>query len=263
MRCSISSAVLSSSDHSVYAQVKRPTKSDRNVWSALSVISWWIVYELWITSCGGSRHRYDFFGQLFLAEQSLFALMGKALGVASLCGLSLEILHICQWHPHCNNSHHLISRLCQGAVLLGFCISAWPIDTTQLNLSANWPLTFLPSVIGVSIGSGLFEELIFRGLCLPACYFILRGFNLFSSWALPGSIFMSALLFAFAHEHDLLNAFSNPCDLGSNVLWSAFLYRTSWGLVLGTIVWRWGLGSAITIHVIHNAVVMTRIMASL
>ncbi len=105
-----------------------------------------------------------------------------------------------------------------------------------------------PQVIR-SLGAGLYEELIFRLICITALDILLV--NVFRAPRTPSRVFavlLSAALFAGQH-HPPLGA--DPFVLGD------FLFRTLAGVYLAMLFLYRGFGIAAYCHVFYNVIVVT------
>jgi membrane protease YdiL (CAAX protease family) len=90
----------------------------------------------------------------------------------------------------------------------------------------------------ISIGAGLYEEMLFRLVGLALLHFILADLiGLTSRWAYPIAIVIAALAFAAYHQGQ-----STPL----------FVYRTLAGVYLGTVYTMRGFGIAVGAHAIFD-----------
>ncbi len=141
------------------------------------------------------------------------------------------------------------------ALLLGPLVGA-VVDGTGLAAQASFsaasgapiapPAALLPLAerILLSIGAGVYEELVFRFLLLAGGFaFLHRGFGLSRRIALGVAIVVSALLFSGYHH---LGPFGEPFVAG------VFAFRATAGIVLGLIFsWR-GLALCAYLHAFYD-----------
>ncbi len=102
--------------------------------------------------------------------------------------------------------------------------------------------------LGLAIGAGIFEELIFRGVLLAGLYALLKHAIGTDRWTAAGvAIVVSAYLFSDYHHW---GATGEPYDA------AVFAFRFHAGLLLGALfLWR-GLGIAAFAHGFYDVLVM-------
>lgn len=111
-------------------------------------------------------------------------------------------------------------------------------------MTRAFPLAAGPGNDGVllSIGAGLYEELLFRLLGFAVLHLVLSDILRLPHWlAMGGTVLLSACAFSLYHS------------LGSEAFqWPSFVFRTVAGTVLGTIFLTRGFGITALSHVAYN-----------
>jgi len=100
----------------------------------------------------------------------------------------------------------------------------------------------------LSLGAGVYEELLFRALLVGGGALAMRKlfeFNRF--WALAAAVLVSSLLFAAVHHLG---------TMGEEFNGFVFLFRTLCGVMLGIIYATRGLGIAVWTHAFYNVLVL-------
>ena len=113
----------------------------------------------------------------------------------------------------------------------------------SMNVTAALQLMLSPVDVGYSLGAGVYEELLFRGLLLQG---LLAG-----AVRLPGktalwkaaAVLLSALLFSGAHY---LGA------AGDTFTFLSFTSRTLGGILLGSVYMLRGIGPAVYTHAVYD-----------
>ncbi|HUG93897.1 MAG TPA: CPBP family intramembrane glutamic endopeptidase [Planctomycetaceae bacterium] len=114
-------------------------------------------------------------------------------------------------------------------------------------LTAALPLERETAALAVSfLGAGLYEELLFRLMLLPAIYGVLRLVRLTPPWAGAAAVVLSGVAFAAAHHLE------TP---GVAVPWSVFAFRAGAGAFFaGLFYWR-GFGITVGAHAAYDLLV--------
>ena len=102
--------------------------------------------------------------------------------------------------------------------------------------------------LGIAVGAGIFEELLFRGLVCLGLVRLLRdvvGADRWTAWV--GSVLLSAAAFSAYHHW---GGGAEPWDA------AVFTYRFHAGLVLGAVFLTRGLGIAAFAHGFYDAIVL-------
>ncbi|MFN0207029.1 MAG: CPBP family intramembrane glutamic endopeptidase [Planctomycetota bacterium] len=100
--------------------------------------------------------------------------------------------------------------------------------------------------ISLSLGAGVYEEIVFRLILLSAIYFIIKkssgSVGSHSAAAAAAAVILSALVFSGYHYW----------PEGDPFVWKTFLFRAIAGAVLGTIFIFRGLGVAVYTHAAYD-----------
>jgi membrane protease YdiL (CAAX protease family) len=96
------------------------------------------------------------------------------------------------------------------------------------------------------MGAGIYEELLFRLLLLPAVAWILRWCGCRANWALAAAALLTSLTFATAHH---LGALGEPFQ------WYAFIFRMTAGLFFAALFLYRGFGIAAGTHAAYDVLV--------
>ena len=104
--------------------------------------------------------------------------------------------------------------------------------------------------LSLSLGAGLYEELVFRVIGMGGlCWLLRRWFHVRDAWALLGAAVASSLIFSLFH-------YLGP--LGDTFRLSSFVFRFVAGMVLAGI-YRWrGFGIAAGTHALYDIFVVLR-----
>ena len=128
-------------------------------------------------------------------------------------------------------------------ILMGFAAARyWSLSASQIRPS---------SLIILSIGAGIYEELVFRLMALTILHLILIDiFAIKKGWALLLMVLISSVLFAGYHY------------LGSErFVWQTFAFRTAAGLYFGAIFVYRGFGITAGSHAAYDVlIVLLRVM---
>lgn len=134
------------------------------------------------------------------------------------------------------------------------CEIAWPgfACSTGQARSATWN-----QAIGM-LGAGIYEELFFRLMLIPA---LLAGLGVFcacSKTRLFSAVLISSLLFSAAHyrwEIDL-GAIYWASDFGEAFSWTTFIFRATAGLFFAGLFVTRGFGIAVGAHALYDILVV-------
>ncbi len=106
-------------------------------------------------------------------------------------------------------------------------------------------------------GAGIYEELLFRVMLLPACAAALRfvGTPRRTSWVV--AIFLSSLAFAAAHYQLglVIGNFHLVTSYGDPFEWKSFLFRFTAGVFFATLMLARGFGVACGTHAFYDILV--------
>jgi len=104
------------------------------------------------------------------------------------------------------------------------------------------------------VGAGIYEELLFRLLLLPAVLGVCRLSGLSSRPSMVAAVVTVSLLFSAAHyQFDVVLAgyhFSMP--YGETFAWFSFLFRFLAGIFFSLLFWYRGFGIAVGTHAVYD-----------
>lgn len=134
------------------------------------------------------------------------------------------------------------------------CEIAWPgfACATGGSRTANWN-----QAVGM-LGAGIYEELLFRLMLIPALLSALALFCGCSKTRLVSAVVISSLLFSAAHyrwEIDL-GAVYWISDFGEAFSWTTFIFRTTAGLFFAGLFVTRGFGIAVGTHALYDILVV-------
>ncbi len=133
---------------------------------------------------------------------------------------------------------------CLGYVTLFFVYGHLPIDITNL-----YALNFINGII-ISLGAGIYEEILFRMLLLSILYFIIvKALRANPTIGSLCSILICAFIFSIMH-------YVGPA--GDSFSIDSFSFRSVAGIVLSAIFIFRGLGIAVYTHAIYDILVIQK-----
>lgn len=214
--------------------------------SLLLVLPLFVIYHVGVLVTGGVRNGVDFM------TDALFAVMGGslagylALNGAVLLGLLLALLvqrRRGKLHPQLFPWVLLESSLY--ASLFGTVVTTL---VHWLGLGSLLAAGYGPhNAIVLSVGAGLYEEVVFRLLLMGGLYRLLSMGSMPHGWAGALSLLVSSALFSAVHH---LGSLGEPFTL------SAFTFRFFAGVVLASIFAFRGLGVAVYTHALYDVIVL-------
>jgi membrane protease YdiL (CAAX protease family) len=107
-------------------------------------------------------------------------------------------------------------------------------------------------------GAGIYEELLFRLLMLPALAALLRAGGFDTRTSLVGAVIGTSLLFAAAHYRVELSLgdFHFASQLGETFDWRSFLFRLMAGVIFAVLFLYRGFGIAAGTHAFYDILVV-------
>lgn len=104
------------------------------------------------------------------------------------------------------------------------------------------------------VGAGLYEELLFRLLLLPAVLGVFRLTGLSRRSSAFAAVVTVSLLFSAAHYqfHVVIAGQSFSMPYGDAFAWYSFLFRFSAGVFFSVLFWYRGFGIAVGTHAIYD-----------
>ncbi len=116
---------------------------------------------------------------------------------------------------------------------------------TSLDVDTPLSLHQAASRSVVYVGAGIYEELVFRLLLLPACYLLFRQGGVSQKWSVALAVFATSTGFSIAHYVSGAEAFAL----------STFAFRTLAGAYFATLFVTRGFGVAVGCHAMYDVVV--------
>ncbi|GIV60994.1 CPBP family intramembrane metalloprotease [Rhodocaloribacter litoris] len=128
--------------------------------------------------------------------------------------------------------------------LVGLLLSAWAAGGAG-------PVADTWTMLALSIGAGLYEELLFRVLLVGGLYLVLKRLGLRGAPAYGLAAVAGALVFSAAHY---LGPLGDPFTMAS------FLFRFLFGLALNALFLVRGFGVAAWTHALYDVMVVTHLL---
>lgn len=188
--------------------------------------------------------------------KTLFVSLGGRAGLAVFGMLLLAVGTWIVWRDQLRHGTAIRGRVFTGmlgesvcwAVLFGpvvALLTSWALTGPALMQAAGGPVTSLPlaTQLVVSLGAGLYEELLFRVLLVSGLTVLALKLGAERRWAVAAAIVLSALIFSGFH-------YVGP--YGDALTLPSFTFRAIAGLVLsGLYVWR-GFGITAWTHALYD-----------
>lgn len=139
--------------------------------------------------------------------------------------------------------------------------NAWwpaPAEAPSLPITSAWHAQAdAPAWLVAFCGAGLYEEVLFRLLLLPALALLLRGTGLSSGTSLWMAIVLSSMLFAAAHYRWEISwgAGTWKSTLGDAFQWRSFWFRVTAGGFFAWLFLHRGFGITAGSHALYDILV--------
>lgn len=121
----------------------------------------------------------------------------------------------------------------------------------EAELAADWGLpaatTPASSLLVAYLGAGIYEETLFRLLCLPMLWAVGWGLGLSRGWSLALAVVLTSCMFSAAHHWG---------PHGEPFSWYCFGFRTAAGLCFATLFIFRGFGIAAGTHALYDILVV-------
>lgn len=144
------------------------------------------------------------------------------------------------------------------AIVLAFLVSALVVALFAVALSPAAPLALaqmrelsLPLQLALSIGAGLYEELVFRVILVGGLFFVLKMALTDRRIAYVVAAVIGAFVFSWVHH---LGPLADPFEL------SVFTYRFVFGLALNAVFLVRGFAMAAWTHALYDILVVTSLL---
>jgi membrane protease YdiL (CAAX protease family) len=104
------------------------------------------------------------------------------------------------------------------------------------------------------VGAGIYEELLFRLLLLPAALGVFRLSGLSPRWSVAAAVVTVSLLFAAAHYQFEVVLAGHPFRMpyGETFAWFSFTFRFLAGVFFSLLFWYRGFGIAVGTHAVYD-----------
>lgn len=136
---------------------------------------------------------------------------------------------------------------------VGWAIGSWLIISLGMNailmmIEPMGEMSYL-SMLGMSLGAGLFEELLFRVLIQGGILLLLEKLLTFDKWlSAILAVTIAAALFSVAH---FFGEFGDPVEF------TTFLYRFFYGVFFGVLIYFRGFAVTSWTHALYDVIVVT------
>lgn len=240
------------------------TESDQDYWndaraplaSLLFLIPWMAAYEAGVIFLAESqpdvlRNGADFWMRSWLA----FAGLSQALLLPVLVLGTLLAWHVVRKYPWQFNLETQIGMLAESILLAVVLVAFGQIHDLLFRLlepiesEAGLHVMAIPGGLNRAvsfIGAGVYEEVMFRLLLVPAAFLVFRMFEFPSRWAAVMAAVSTSFLFALAHHigptADAFNLFT-------------FSFRAAAGMFFATIFLLRGFGITVGCHAAYDLLV--------
>ena len=242
---------------------ERPESSSKDYWSdartplssLLFLIPWIVVYEFGVLVMGQDqpdvvRNGADFWMRSLLSQLGLRqSLLLPSIVVTLL--LAWHVLRKNPWQVRFETQLGMLAEsvlLAVGLVAVGQCHdmlfrhSPANSDQSLAMLNVVGPVTRAVSFIG----AGVYEEVMFRLLLVPAAFMVFRMFEFPPKWAAAMAAVCTSFLFAMAHH-------VGPSAEALNLF--AFSFRAAAGLFFASVFLLRGFGITVGCHAAYDLLV--------
>lgn len=226
--------------------------------SLLFLIPWIVVYEFGVHVMGQDqpdivRNGADFWMRSVLSQLGF----GEGLLLPGIVVTMLLIWHILRknpWHVRFETQFGMLAESLLLAICLvavGQCHDLLFQLLTKSDVAAAGPPALLNSVGPMTravsfIGAGVYEEVMFRLLLVPAAFILFRMFEFPAKWAAIMAAICTSFLFALAHH-------VGPSAEALNLF--AFSFRAAAGLFFASIFLLRGFGITVGCHAAYDLLV--------
>ncbi len=218
--------------------------------SIVLVMPLFIAYQVGVLMTGGVRNGVDFVSgaMWLLAGNDLLTYLGINLGILAAFGGMLYVLRdtgnfkprIWPWVI----GESTIYALLFGSAVIGL-MSTLGLDALLATGGAAHGV--LSSVV-LSIGAGLYEEIVFRLVLMGGMFWVATKWGQLPTWlAALGAVVISSFIFSGVHY---IGSLGDAFTLGS------FLFRFFAGILLAGIFYLRGFAVVVYTHAIYDIIVM-------
>lgn len=218
--------------------------------SVVLVLPLFVAYQIGVLMTGGIRNGVDFMSGLMwaVAGNDLFAYLGINVGILAAFAVLLYFLRdsgnfkpgIWPWVI----GESTIYALCFGSAVVGM-MSGLGLDVL---LATGGAAHGVFSSIILSVGAGLYEEIVFRLVLMGGLFWAANKWASLPTWlAALGAVLISSLIFSSVHYIG---------SLGDTFTMGSFLFRFFAGVLLAGIFYLRGFAVAVYTHAIYDIIVM-------
>ena len=242
------STTISQTDY--WIDARRPLSS------LMFLVPWIVAYEVGILCLAGTdsdalRNGADFWMRSWLSGFGLQTILLPGFVIGSL--LAWHVVQRYPWHVRFETMVGMLAESLLLAIALVAVGQLHDLIFRQLQPAAESDMTMLTVAINPSvskaisyIGAGVYEEVMFRLLMVPAAFLVFRMFEFPNKWAAAMAAISTSFLFALAHHvgpaADAFNLFT-------------FSFRAAAGLFFVTIFLLRGIGIAVGCHAAYDLLV--------
>ena len=222
--------------------------------SLLFLIPWMVVYEFGVLVMGQDqpdvlRNGADFWMRSFLSRIGIGQTLLPVLVIAML--LAWHLIQKYPWQVRMETQAGMFAESLLLAIVLvafGQCHDfLFRTITTEPESAATLLAVAGPVTRAVSfIGAGVYEEVMFRLLLVPAAFLGFRMFEFPVNWAAAMAAISTSFLFALAHH-------VGPSADAFNLF--AFSFRAAAGLFFATVFLLRGFGITVGCHAAYDLLV--------
>lgn len=223
--------------------------------SLLFLVPWIVVYEFGVLVMGQDqpdvvRNGADFWMRSLLSKLGF----GQGLLLPAIVVTMLLAWHILRKNPWQVRFETQLGMLAESLLLaIGLVAVGQCHDILFRQLAApDMPSTTLLNSVGpvtravTFIGAGVYEEVMFRLLLVPAAFLLFRMFEFPTKWAAFMAAICTSFLFAVAHH-------IGPSAEALNLF--AFSFRVAAGLFFASIFLLRGFGITVGSHAVYDLLV--------
>jgi membrane protease YdiL (CAAX protease family) len=247
--------------------------SKRPLTSLLFLLPWLGIYECGVLWLGQGavwtvRNGADSWMRAWLLHVGLDRpWVLPALIVVALCGW--HVLSRDPWRASLETFVGMLSESLLGAILLLLLGQFLSLTFRHLGWGGTEMVRVETASAGTSaigfLGAGIYEEVLFRLLLLPAAYMLLRLWLIPVRWSWLGAILATSLLFAMAHYVDssqgsLLLSYGVLASAADYVVtspstWFGFTFRLLAGVLFAVLFLTRGFGITVGCHALYDLLV--------
>lgn len=218
--------------------------------SMILVLPLFILYQVGVMATGGVRNGVDFVTDVmwWASGQQLSIYMLINLGLLVAFGVTIFLLrHRGTFHPKTwpiVMVESTVYALCFGGAVIKL-MSAFGMSSLLASGAKGYGVF---DAFILSLGAGLYEEIVFRLIGVGLTYWGLQKLGKLPSWANAAmAVLVSSIVFSAIHH---IGALGDPFTMG------VFMFRFFAGVLLALIFYLRGFAVAVYTHAIYDIIVM-------